>query len=434
MGGRRTRRAVAALVAVVAGASVLGACGNAAQHISTGNNADPGVYPTKIVVGSIANISGPLSSDFAPIVNGVEAYFSMVNAEGGVAGRKLDLAYQTDDNGSPSTDLAVAEKLVEQDGVFAIVGVGTPFFGAADFLAQKGTPTFGYVVSSDWADKPTLFGAYGSVLDYATAAPGEARVAQQLGATSVGVVAYGVPQSADACEASATGMRALGVNVSYTDFNFTFGADPTADVLQMKQKNVDFLLTCLDVTGNIAFSRALVQNGMDINQLWLNGYDRPTVKQYGSLMSGVYIGVQHVPFEAAAAFPGVYPGLVTYLRTMQRYQPSSTYDEVAMDGWIDAALFVSGLRAVGRHLTQKDLVAAINRETAFTAGGLTTPVDWTRAHNSHLPPATPYCSAAVKVENGTFVPLSAPGTEEVYQCVEPGSTTLVPPPPGTPGT
>ena len=44
-------------------------------------------------------------SDFAPVVNGVEAYFSMINAEGGVDGRKLNLAYQDDDQGSPTTDL-----------------------------------------------------------------------------------------------------------------------------------------------------------------------------------------------------------------------------------------------------------------------------------------------------------------------------------------
>ena len=95
---------------------------------------------TQINVGSIANVTGPLSSDFAPIVNGVEAYFSMINAEGGVAGRKLKLAYQEDDQGSPTIDLTVAQKLVEQDNVFAVVGVGTPFFGGASYLAPERYP------------------------------------------------------------------------------------------------------------------------------------------------------------------------------------------------------------------------------------------------------------------------------------------------------
>ena len=112
--------------------------------------APPGSAPTQIIVGSIANVTGPLSSGFAPIVNGVQAYFSMINAEGGVDGRTLKLAYQEDDQGSPTTDLSVAQKLVQQNNVFAVVGVGTPFFGGAAYLAQTGTPTFGYAVSTDW--------------------------------------------------------------------------------------------------------------------------------------------------------------------------------------------------------------------------------------------------------------------------------------------
>ena len=431
---RRRRAPIRWFSLLLAPALALCACANARVHNNPGGGA-PGVSSDAIEVGSIANVTGPLSSDFAPIVNGVEAYFSMVNAAGGVAGRQLHLAYQTDDSGSSTTDLALAQKLVGQDHVFAVVGVGTPFFGAAQYLAEQGTPTFGYVVSTDWQDHPTLFGTYGSVLNYGTAANGEAYVAQQLGATSVAVIAYSVPQSSAACQAAAQGMRALGVNVTFTDVEFPFGADPTADVLQMKAHDVDFVLSCLDLNGNIAFARAMAQNDLTVHQLWLNGYDRSTLQQYGSLMNGVYFGVQHVPFEVAQVFPGAYPGMEHYVAEMRKYQSASTYDEVAIDGWISAALFVSGLQAVGRNLTQRKLVAAINAETAFTAGGLIAPVDWTTAHDSHIPARIPYCGAAVEVEGGHYVPRVAPGTQHgVYVCFDPGSTTPVAPRPGTPGS
>jgi branched-chain amino acid transport system substrate-binding protein len=389
------------------------------------------VSPTQIDVGSIANVTGPLSSDFAPVVNGVEAYFSMINAEGGVAGRKLKLAYQEDDQGSPTIDLSVAQKLVEQNHVFAVVGVGTPFFGGASYLAQQGTPTFGYAVSTDWANRPTLFGSYGSVLDFATAGPGDSYVAQQLGATSIAVVAYGVAQSADACQAAVNGMRKFGLNVSFTDLNLVYGADPTPAVLQMENKHVDFLLSCLDINGNVAFARAISQNGLTMNQLWLNGYDRGTLQQYGSIMNGVYFGLQHVPFEAASAFPGAYPGMENYIREMQKYQPSSTYDEVALAGWVSAALFVSGLKIVGRDLTQAKLVKAINHETAFTGGGLIGPENWTFSHTTAKPP---FCGAAVHVVNGQFVTRVMPGTQKVFFCFDLNSTTPVTPLPGTPGS
>jgi branched-chain amino acid transport system substrate-binding protein len=416
--------------ATVATVAVLAAgCSNAPVINSSGGGAQ-GVTSTEINVGSIADVTGPLSSDFAPVVSGVQAYFSMVNSQGGVAGRRLKLAYQTDDQGSPTIDLSVAQTLVEQDHVFAVVGVGTPFFGGAGYLAHKGTPTFGYVVSTDWANKPTLFGTYGSLLDFATAVSGDAASAQQLGAKSIAVVSYGVPQSAAACKAAADGMRSYGLNVSFTDLNLAFGGDPTPDVLQMKNAQADLLFSCLDVNGNVGFARAISQNGLTMKQVWFNGYDRSTLQQYGSIMSGVYFGLQHVPFEAAAAYPGVYPGLDTYVRVMQRYQPSAVYDEVAVDGWISAALFVSGLRAVGRNLTQKKLVAAINAETAFTGDGLTTPVNWHTAHTTAVPP---YCHAAVRVVSGQFVPVPGNGPNQVFICYQSSSTTPVPPKPGTPG-
>src|ERR1700691_4027565 len=327
-GRGRFATVTAALIALALG---LTACGNAKNVTSSGGSGD-------------------------------EAYFSMINAEGGVDGRKIKLAYQEDDQGSPTVDLTVAQQLVH-DNVFAVVGGATPFFGGAKYLAQQGTPTFGYAVSTDYADRPSLFADYGSVLCFPCGAPGDAYLAQQLGAQSIAVVAYGVPQSAAACQAAVTGMRAAGLNVSFSDLNLVYGGDPTPDVLQMKAHNVDTLFTCLDVNGNVAFARAISQNGMSLKQVWFNGYERGTLAQSRSIMHGVYFGLEHVPFESALS--GLYPGLDTYIKEMNKYQPKYTYDEVSLDGWMAAYQFVSGLKAAGKNLTQKKVVAAINTETAY---------------------------------------------------------------------
>lgn len=412
-------------------ATLAAGCSNSTSGSSAGSSAAPGVSSTEIKVGSIADVTGILSSDFSPVVAGVRAYFSMVNAQGGVDGRKLVLADSKDDQGSPTTDVTVAQQLVEQNGVFAVVGVGTPFFQGASYLARKGVPTFGYVVSTDLSDGPSLFGAYGSVLDYTTGAMVDGYLAKQLHATSMGVVAYGVPQSAQACNSAVQGFNAFGVPVGFSDLSFGIATAPDADVLQMKAHHVDVVFTCLDVSGNVAFARALSQYGVNAHTIWLNGYDRSVLQQYGSLLNGTVVLVQHVPFEAKDSFPGVYPGLEAYLATMAKYQPSAAYDEVALDGWINAAQFVAGLRAVGRDVTQAKLVAAINKMTNFTADGLMPPVDWTKAHTQAAPP---YCSSYVEVQGGKFVPAFVQGQSSVFTCFNRGSDTPVTPPTGTPGT
>ena len=427
--GRRWWRPAAGIVAVLA---LVGAgCSNSAGGGGPQGAGAPGVTPTSITVGSIADISGPLSADFAPITAGVQAYFSMVNAQGGVHGRKLVLGYQKDDQGSSTDDLTVAQELVQQDHVFAIVGVGTPFFGGAGYLAHQDVPTFGYQVSSDWSAGKSLFGAFGSYLSFSTGAMGFSYAAEQLHAKSVGVIAYAVPQSAAACQATVNGFHSFGVPVGYQDLAFGFGADPTADVLQMKNHGVDVVFTCLDVSGNVAFARAIAQNGLGARMVWLNGYDRSTVQQYGSLLNGTVVALEHVPFEAATEFPGAYPAMDTYLRAMQKYQPSHAFDEVAFDGWVDAAHFVSGLQAVGRDITQAKVVTALNKVTDYTAGGLVPPQDWTKLHNS--PGSGPFCGTSVEVVNGAFEARVFDG-HQVYTCFATGSDVPVTPPPGTPGT
>jgi branched-chain amino acid transport system substrate-binding protein len=427
-------RPLAWAAALVALGGVLASCSNASSRGPAQPSAAPGVTATSITVGSIADITGPDSADFAPISKGVEAYFDMVNAQGGVDGRKLLLPASDvmDDQGNPSNDLAVAEELVQQKHVFAVVGVATPFFQAGQqYLGPQGVPTFGYVVSQDWDNYPNLFGTFGSYLDFSTDGPQFAYVARRLGATVAGIVAYGVPQSADACQAGANALPRFGIQVGFVDLHFQYGGDPTPDVLAMRQHHVDFFLSCLDVSGNVNFARAFSQNGMSgIHQLWLNGYDRSTLNEYGSLMQGVVFLVQHVPFEAASLFPGKYPGMALYLKEMQRYEPAYTYDEVALNGWIAAAQFVAGLRAVHGPLTRAALVHAINQETDFTAGGLMTPLDWKAGHNTVTPP---FCTAFVQVKGRTFVLAFVQPGDEVYVCLD-ANGKVTSPPPGTPGT
>ena len=57
----------------------------------------PGVTDTEIRVGGVASTTNPLGGLEGDAFNGVQAYFDMINADGGIYGRKLVLAAQRDD-------------------------------------------------------------------------------------------------------------------------------------------------------------------------------------------------------------------------------------------------------------------------------------------------------------------------------------------------
>jgi len=102
----------------------------------------PGVTDTTIKVGSWGPLSGP-AAPWSTVLKGMDAYFSHINASGGINGRKIEFIYR-DDQYNPSKTPAVVRELVEKENVFAIVGgIGTANGRAvADYLEQKGVPFF----------------------------------------------------------------------------------------------------------------------------------------------------------------------------------------------------------------------------------------------------------------------------------------------------
>ena len=130
----------------------------------------PGVTPTEIKVGSVSTLTGSIAANFSAFAPGMQAYFKMLNAKGGVNGRKLVLAYDLDDVGNPTTFTQLAHTLIQQDHVFA-VAASTYWFTPGLFVQTK-TPTYGYNVSGNWNGPDNLFAAGGSVQDYAVRTAG----------------------------------------------------------------------------------------------------------------------------------------------------------------------------------------------------------------------------------------------------------------------
>jgi branched-chain amino acid transport system substrate-binding protein len=86
---------------------------------------DTGASDTEIKIGNIMPYSGPASS-YGVIGKTEQAFFNMINAGGGINGRKITfLSY--DDAYSPPKAVEQARKLVEDDGVLLIFNpLGTP--------------------------------------------------------------------------------------------------------------------------------------------------------------------------------------------------------------------------------------------------------------------------------------------------------------------
>jgi ABC-type branched-subunit amino acid transport system substrate-binding protein len=81
----------------------------------------PGVTAQRILIGQSVPLTGANAELGNDIRNGALAYFRKVNEAGGVHGRKIELLTIDDDNKVPRAE-ANTQKLVEEEGVFALFG------------------------------------------------------------------------------------------------------------------------------------------------------------------------------------------------------------------------------------------------------------------------------------------------------------------------
>jgi branched-chain amino acid transport system substrate-binding protein len=110
---------------------------------------DPGASDTEIKIGQTIAYSGPAST-YAITGRIPVAYFRMLNeTKGGINGRKITLLSE-DDAYSPPKTMEVTRKLVEQDGVLAMVGsMGTASQTTVQkYLNAKKVPQLMIAVSS----------------------------------------------------------------------------------------------------------------------------------------------------------------------------------------------------------------------------------------------------------------------------------------------
>ncbi|MES4792632.1 MAG: branched-chain amino acid ABC transporter substrate-binding protein, partial [Chloroflexota bacterium] len=116
---------------------------------------DTGASDTEIKIGGIYPFSGPAAA-YGTIGKAAEAYFKMVNEQGGINGRKITFITK-DDAYSPDKTVQAARELVEQDKVLFIFNtLGTPPNTAIwDYLNQQKIPQlFVATGASKWGADP----------------------------------------------------------------------------------------------------------------------------------------------------------------------------------------------------------------------------------------------------------------------------------------
>jgi branched-chain amino acid transport system substrate-binding protein len=401
-------RRSAAMVAVAA--TLVAACGNSpggggsdATADQGSNGSTPGVTDSTILVGGLIAVTGPLGQQFRATEAGFRAYIEHVNEQGGVHGRTIEVVRVANDNTDTARNLEEARGLVERDGVFAVAPVSTPVFGAAEYLAERGVPTFGWNIQDEWRFGESLIGHPASWFREdpppEDPQPIQSYIARTLGFSRVGVMAYTAPQSRQCGQDTIDAFRHYGLDVVFEDLSLPFGVtDVTADVQKMRDEGVEYLVTCMDVNGNVLVARTLQRERLDISMSWPTGYEQEALDAFGAdLFRNVYFTTAFLPFESAE----LSPGMQLYLQELPARAPDAPIGNQSIIGWISAMLFVEALEAAGPEPTREAVIAAVRAMDDFDADGILPPTDYTAPPEVRGP--APCGGAVVTVEGSEFV-------------------------------
>jgi hypothetical protein len=342
--------------------------------------------------------------------DGINAYFAFRNSEGGIYGRKLVVGAELDDELTQNQVRAL--EVTAGDDAFGVFNATLIANGWAD-LDQAGIPTYTWGIhANEAANRQNIFSSIAISCAECTGR-GVPYAAKLVGAKKVASLGYGVSENSKICATtvgkslemyeSETGASAVYVN-DELDYGLPNGIGP--EVTAMKKAGVDFISTCLDLNGMKTLAQELDRQGMqDVTLYHPNTYNQGFVKEAGKIFEGDIVSVAFRPFEADAGDSA----LADYLKWME--ETGSELTEHAMVGWINAELAYQGLLAAGPEFDRAKVLAATNAMKSFSAGGLITPIDWTR---QHIPPTqddrsngyTKECVVWLRVVNGAFEPVA----------------------------
>jgi ABC-type branched-subunit amino acid transport system substrate-binding protein len=379
----------------------------------TGCKKQQGVTDTEIIVGNAAAVSGAFATVGLPFNQGIEAYFAMINEDGGVNGRTIKFM-NLDDGFDPATGIINTEQLVEDEQVFALVGhFGTPTVGATiDYLREAGIPQvyFATGISALYNEKAEGNDRSSFPVQPIYDSEGQVMVARAVGdfnATKIGVIYT----NDDAGNGILSGVRKQATEEGVTLVEAQVAADATdmsAAALTIVDGDVDFVIVAANQTPASVAIKALSSAGNTADAIVSYVNAAPSfIQSIATDLANfdVYASAWINIFKEDGTFTDEYTLFATEVSKIDAALAANPY---AMAGWVAAAFFVEGLERVGEDdLTWENYINAMEESPVKNPLGGT--IDYSNGQRvgtqtMSLLKATVIPATETTVESYMFVP------------------------------
>ena len=335
-----------------------------------------GLTDTTIKVGVMGPFTGNASS-YSKTQIGLMAYFKYINDQGGIHGRKFEII-QEDTACAPAKGIAAAKKLIFQDEVFYLHGNSCSGVAIAikPTVAPTGIPwiiahAVNPKISMPVNEKRSIFHgvpagpAYGMAMGkFVMSKPNTKRVA---------MVAHTNDWAKSYCDPAIAYIKSQGIDLVMELALERGQTDTTAQVLKLKQANLDFILGCLYEAETVIFLRDAKKYGLKVPVMGTAGTDlENTLARLGDLDAVKDYYVLHAFVDKVDG-----PKMKKWNDIILKYYPNETITGFSAISMASGVAVVKALQEAGRDLTRSKLIAALENIRGLTTNILACDITWT---------------------------------------------------------
>ena len=347
---------------------------------------DIGVTATTITVGNVVTKSGAFGpNQFTGHYYGAAAYFTDLNARGGINGRKIKFNF-CDDKGSASGNIQCVRRAVDDQKSFAIVGYNCLVCDGLKYASEKKVPMVGglaidsrdYALPFAWRYSGNRYPQNGEI-GYKGSFYGGTQVyrffKENYAVKKAGVFYYNdsLPsknaglQTIDALEAE--GIEAVGYPINLALPNYD------SPVIDMKSRGITAVWDAIDIAGNQNLCKSIDSNGLKLTAKvsTISTFTEEVGEKFNAPCR-TYVFSTEVP-GGAGYHDTSNPEVAKFRAAMKRYFPTreKVMYQWTLDGWGGAMWFADAVASCGADVTRACVTQFLDKPGGYTARGIWTP-------------------------------------------------------------
>ncbi len=359
-----------------------------------GGATDVGVTADRILMGNVSTLSGPVPGLFRGALVGAQAWAAMVNSQGGIDGRLIEI--KSGDDGLDTGKNKNAHKALK-DSVLGFVGsFSVTDGGGVSELQNTNIPDIGTPLDPNRFKLKNNF------------APGPLPPGWETGPAKYYIKTFGpepVKKTAFFIAAVETAriqarrerevLESLGYEIVYTREVQPNEPNYTGDVIQMRNQGVQNFMFEGQADQIAGLVNAMAEQ--DFHPTLLNpgatSYSEAFLKLTGKNSEGSRIDVTHALFLDEN---NPLPEVRLFREWMAKVDPNQDVDLFALYAWASGRMLEKALHDAGPKVTRDKVLAALRTVTKFDSNGLIAPVNPAGKRGTD-------CFLIVRIQGGKFV-------------------------------